>query len=608
MGFKWQHPEWLWIGPALFTAVLLAAILFHRWRSGIWKKLGLEEQGGTLATGAKGSMRFFTRYTLLALALGCAGLSVANLQMSGQKQTIQRQGTDIVFALDVSRSMLAEDIAPNRLEKSKLLISKAIDRLGGDRVGVVVYAGSAYPALPITTDYAAAKMALSNADPDQVPSQGTNLSDALEFAQDYFNPLSPAGRFIIVLTDGEDHEFSKAPIDPELSVNILVVGVGTAAGGPIPIEKGRNGTTFKKDKSGEVVITRRDDAVLQKITNVLDAQFVDGNIIESALQNISSFIAEGEKSDIQEEISMNYDSQFMWFLYPSLFFLLLYLLLPQRVRVAAMIVAMLGLNSVEGQNLHAYGQEVRKGNEAYENEQWEDAVEAYDAASELQPDAFIPKFNKGTALMQKGDMEGAAQALRSASQLTEDELQQSDALYNLGNVLMDDGKFEEATSAYIESLKRNPNRPDAIYNLNRALEQVKKQEKQQEQEQEGQQQEKQQEQEQEREQEKEQEKSDNPNEQPQEEQEDQKNSKKDQDQQGDGDKGEQDPGQQPQDDDQGKEVEQNKPEEGGESTAKMTPEEIKGLLEAIQRAEEKTAEKINAKKVKGGKKSGEKDW
>ena len=296
---------------------------------------------------------------------------------------------------------------------------------------------------------------------------------------------------------------------------------------------------------------------------------------------------------------MNYDSQFMWFLYPALFFLLLYLLLPQRVRGVALIVALLGLNTAQGQNLHSYGQEVRKGNEAFENGKWEEAAAAYDAASAQQPDAFIPKFNKGTTLKQAGDAEGAAQALVEAAQSTQDPLQQSDALYNLGNLLMDAGQFQEAAGAYIESLKRQPNRPDAVYNLNRALEQQKQQEQQQEQDQE---------QDQEQEKDEEQEKSDNPNEQPQDEQEDQDNSKKDQDQQGDGDNGEQDPSQQPQEDEQGEEGEQNKPKEGGETTAKMTPEEIKGLLEAIQRAEEKTAEKMNAKKAKGKKKSGEKDW
>ena len=599
MAFKWQHPEWLWIGPALFVAVLLAAVLFHRWRNGMWKKLGLEEQGNTLTTGAKGSMRFFTRYTLLALALGCAGLSVANLQMGGQKQLVQRRGADVVFALDVSRSMWAEDIAPSRLDKAKLLISKTIGGLGGDRVGVVAYAGSAYPALPITTDYAAAKMALASADPNQVPSQGTNLSAALEYAQEYFNPASPAGRFIIVMTDGEDHEFSTSPMNPELPVNVLVVGVGTNVGGPIPVSKGRNGTTYKKDNGGEVVITKRDDAVLQEITSLLGAQYADGNATESALANIKAFIEDGEKSDIQEEIAMNYDSQFIWFLYPALFFLLLYLLLPQRVRGVALIVASIGFNMAQGQNLHTYGQEVRKGNEAFENEQWGDATAAYDAAREQQPDAFIPKFNTGTALMKGSDAEGAAQALVEAAQSTEDPLQQSDALYNLGNLLMDAGQFQEAAGKYIESLKRQPNRTDAVYNLNRALEQQKQQEQQQEQDQN---------QQQDQENEEEQKKSDNPNEQPQDEQEDQDNSKKDQDQQSDEDNGEQDPSQQPQEDKQGEEGEQNKPKEGGETTAKMTPEEIKGLLEAIQRAEEKTAEKMNAKKAKGKKKSGEKDW
>lgn len=599
MAFKWQHPEWLWIGPALFVAVLLAAVLFHRWRNGMWKKLGLEEQGNTLTTGAKGSMRFFTRYTLLALALGCAGLSVANLQMGGQKQLVQRRGADVIFALDVSRSMWAEDIAPSRLDKAKLLISKTINGLGGDRVGVVAYAGSAYPALPITTDYAAAKMALASADPDQVPSQGTNLSAALEYAQEYFNPASPAGRFIIVMTDGEDHEFSTSPMNPELPVNVLVVGVGTNVGGPIPMSKGRNGTTYKKDNGGEVVITKRDDAVLQEITNLLGAQYADGNATESALANIKAFIEDGEKSDIQEEIAMNYDSQFIWFLYPALFFLLLYLLLPQRVRGVALIVASIGFNMAQGQNLHTYGQEVRKGNKAFENEQWGDAAAAYDAAREQQPNAFIPRFNTGTALMQGGDAEGAAQALVEAAQSTEDPLQQSDALYNLGNLLMDAGQFQEAAGTYIESLKRQPNRTDAVYNLNRALEQQKQQEQQQEQDQN---------QQQDQENEEEQKKSDNPNEQPQDEQEDQDNSKKDQDQQSDEDNGEQDPSQRPQEDKQGEEGEQNKPKEGGETTAKMTPEEIKGLLEAIQRAEEKTAEKMNAKKAKGKKKSGEKDW
>lgn len=596
MDFKWQHPELLWIGPTIFIAVIVAAIVFHRWRNSVWTKLGLQESNGNLTTASKGSIRFFTRHTLLAFALGCAGLSLANLQMGGQKQLVKRQGADVVFALDVSRSMWAEDIAPSRLDKAKLLISRTIDNLSGDRVGLIAYAGNAYPALPITTDYAAAKMALSNADPAQIPTQGTNLAAALDFAADYFNPSSPAGRFIIVFTDGEDHEFTTTSIDSELPINILVVGIGTAAGGPIPMSKGRNGTSYKKDNDGNVVITRRDDAELQIITNLMGAKYVDGNVTETTLTIIKSFIEEGEESDIQEEIAMNYDSQFMWFLYPSLFFLLLYLLLPQKVRGVALILTLLSMNTLQGQNLHAYGQDIRKGNEAFENGAWEEAASAYDLAGDEQPDAFIPKFNKGTALIESGDIEGSGKALLEALQATEDPILQSDALYNLGNLLMQTGNFKEATGAYIESLKRNPNRSDAVYNLNRAMEKQKEQEKEQ-------QQNKNKPEDQEEEN-----KADNPNEQPQDEQENQENSKKEQDQQGDGDTGDQDPSQQPQENKQGEQNEQNKPQEGGEASIKMTPEEIQGLLEAIQRAEEKTAEKVNTKKAKGKKTSGEKDW
>lgn len=599
MAFKWQHPEWLWIGPVLFLAVLLISILFNRWRNGVWRTLGLKELGGTLTTGARGNMRFFTRHILLALAVGCAGMSLANLQMGGQKQLVERRGADVVFALDVSRSMMAEDIAPNRLDKAKLLISRTIDNLGGDRVGLVAYAGNAYPALPITTDYAAAKMSLISADPDQIPTQGTNLSSALEFAQEYFNPASPAGRFIIVMTDGEDHEFSNSPIKSDLPINIMVVGVGTAKGGPIPISKKNNGTSYKKDNDGQVVITKRDDAVLQDITGILGARYIDGNRTDEAIRSIMEFIEEGEKSDIKEEIAMNYDSQFMWFLYPAILFLLMYILLPHRVRAIAIILCLVSFNNAQGQNMHRYGSEVRQGNDSYENEEWLEAVSSYDKAAVEQPDEFIPKFNRGTALMKAGDLQGAAQSFMDAAQSTENASDQSDAYYNLGNLLMEAGQYQEAAGAYIESLSRQPKRKDAIYNLNRAIEQLRQQE--------------QQEQEQEQEQEQDQdeqsnEDSNNPNEEPQEEQPDQDNSKKDQNEQSDGEDNTEESNPESQQDDQGNEGEQPEPSEGGEEKVKMTPEEIKGLLEAIQRAEEKTAEKMNAKKVKGKKKSGEKDW
>ena len=609
MEFKWQHPEYLLLGPALFIMVLIASVLFHQWRKKAWNILGLDTKKKQPVSTRFGSMRFFTRHVLLAMALVFFGLALANLQMGSQKQTINRKGADVVYALDVSRSMLAEDIAPSRLEKAKLLISKSLDGLGGDRVGIIAYAGSAYPALPITTDYAAAKTALQAASPDAVPSQGTNLGAALDYAFGYFNPASPAGRFVVVLTDGEDHENLSQLSLPDFPVNILLVGLGSADGGPIPMTKGRNGTTYKKDKNGEVVITRRDDASLFSIGGEINAQYIDGNSTEQAVSKIASFISEGEKADISQEIALDYDHQFTWFLLPGIFLLFIYLLLPSRVgnpfkisSIAVLICTSLSFNSyAQGQDslitttgeklggsMHEYGQVMRKVIELAGKEDLTGAATTFVQASEMQPDAFEPMYNLGTTLGGLEMYEEAEGALNRAFENAQNKEQKSDALHNLGNLWFDQERYEESIKAYKQSLINNPNKDDAIYNLSRALEKMMEQ-KEQDQEQSEDQQDKE---DQEPEDKKDQDSQD---------QEDQnsENDSENTDQEDESDKG---------GEDSPKESDENTPKEGGESKATMTPEEIKGLLEAIQRAEEKTAEKVTAKKAKGNKTSGEKDW
>lgn len=617
MEFKWQHPEYLLLGPALFIIVLVASILFHKWRKKVWNSLGLDTTKKQLVSTPFGSMRFFTRHVLLALALVFFGLALANLQMGSQKQTINRKGADVVYALDVSRSMLAEDIAPSRLEKAKLLISKSLDGLGGDRIGIIAYAGSAYPALPITTDYAAAKTALQAASPDAVPSQGTNLGAALDYAFGYFNPASPAGRFVVVLTDGEDHEnLSQLPL-PDFPVNILLVGLGTANGGPIPMTKGRNGTTYKKDNNGDVVITRRDDVSLSSIGSEIKAQYIDGNSTEQAVSKIASFISEGEKADISQEIALNYDHQFTWFLLPGICLLLLYLLLPSRVgnpfklsSLAVLICTSLSFSSyAQGQDslitttgevsgsMHEYGQVMRKGIELAEQEDLTGAATTFVQASEMQPEAFEPRYNLGSTLGKLEMYEEAEGVLKQAFKNAKNEEQKSDALHNLGNLWFDQERYEESVKAYKQSLINNPNKEDAIYNLSRALEKMMEQEKQEQE---------QNEDEKEKEDQEDQDAESNENEEDQDaedkESNDEQESENDSEKKNDEDKTDN------ADEGSPKESDKNKPEEGGASEAKMTPEEIKGLLEAIQRAEEKTAEKVTAKKAKGNKTSGEKDW
>jgi len=618
MVFKWQHPELLWLGPVLFFAVLLAAVVFHRWRKSAWIKLGLDFKQERKRFG---SIRFFTRHTLLALALLFLGLSLANLQMGGQKQKVNRKGTDVIFALDVSRSMLAEDIAPSRLDKAKLLISRSLELLSGDRVGIVAYAGSAYPALPITTDYVAAKMALNAADPDAVPSQGTNLAAALEYGSSYFNPASPAGRFIIVFTDGEDHEALSGLELPDFPINILMVGLGTQSGGPIPLKKSPRGTTYKKDKNGEVVITKRDEKVLAELIEDLGATYLDGNRIEQALRGIQEFIESGQKADISEEIAIDYEPQFQWFLLPALFFLLLYLMLPTKIgspfTYGPLVLLLLCSQVTWGQNADStlstlpqegtaweYDQAVNRGKVLQEEGNLQGAAESLLSAVQMNPDGYEGWYNLGSTLLEAGMAEQGESALKESLSKAETNDEISDALYNLGDAAYDAQRYEEALNYYKESLVKNPQRKDAQYNFNRAYEKLQQQQQnEQNQEDENQQ-------EQENKEDKEPPKSDK--EDPQEKNPEDENSKEKEDQQdqsgegGDENRDEQENEQGDPKDDQNSE--KNEPQQGGKSTAKMTPEEIKGLLEAIQRAEEKTAEKVTAKKAKGKKKSGEKDW
>ena len=595
---------------------MVSAVLFQRWRQKVWQFLSSNDPSQRTAASLS-TARLYTRYAFLALAVAFLCLSLANLQMSGQTAEVKRKGADVVFALDVSRSMLAEDLTPSRLEKAKLLISRTVDQLGGDRVGIIAYAGSAYPALPITTDYAAAKMALRAASPDAVPSQGTNLAAALDYATEYFNPASPAGRFVIVLTDGEDHEdLAAGSADPTLPVQTMLVGLGTTSGGPIPMRRTSRGTTYKKDNNGEVVITKRDLEKLSSIGRSLGATVVDGNNTDPALKAIQDFISGGDKADINEEIAINYESQFQWFLFPALLFLILYLLLPAHTgrKVKGMWVILLlfvshpalhaqevdslTVTATEDWSRHDYGKRIREGNENFENGDLSGAAQAFAEAATAEPDAFEPLYNLGSTLMAAGEAEQAANVLLRSAQNTEDPLTQSDALYNAGNAFMAAEKYQEAVGAYAESLRKNSSQKDAIYNLNRAIEQLKRQ----------QQNEENQEQQDDQENQEKEEKEDPKNDQDEPQQENPKDdeSKKDEpqdDQQQDEQKNDQG---EPEDEDGN--GEKNSPKEGGEAQAKMTPEQIKGLLEAVQRAEEKTAEKMTAKKAKGKKKSGEKDW
>ena len=281
---------------------------------------------------APNSSTFKSTLKLIILLLGIAFLiiSLTNPKMGTKLKTIKREGVDVVFALDVSKSMLAEDIAPNRLEKAKQIISKTIDKLGSDRVGIIIYAGNSYPLLPITTDHAAANMFLQNANPDMVSSQGTAINDALELAKTYYNNDDQTNRFLIIISDGEDHQEETKQVAQNLAnegVKIYTVGVGTERGGPIPMRLNGAMIGYKKDRKGETVITKRVPEVLQGIADASDGEYIDGNITDKPVNEIAKIIGNAEKNEFETKQFSDYKDQFQWFLAIALLFLIVDVLL-----------------------------------------------------------------------------------------------------------------------------------------------------------------------------------------------------------------------------------------------------------------------------------------
>jgi len=277
---------------------------------------------------APNSSNFKSALKVGMLLIGIAFLiiSLTNPKMGTKLKTVKREGVDVVFALDVSKSMLAEDIAPNRLEKAKQIISKTIDKLGSDRVGIIIYAGNSYPLLPITTDHAAANMFLQNAAPEMVSSQGTAINEALELAKTYYNNDEQTNRFLIIISDGEDHQEETKQMAQNLAnegVKIFTIGIGTEKGGPIPLRINGSMIGYKKDRKGETVITKRTPKVLEGIANAANGKYIDGNVTQKPVNIISEIIANAEKNEFETKQFADYKDQFQWFLGFGLLFLVI---------------------------------------------------------------------------------------------------------------------------------------------------------------------------------------------------------------------------------------------------------------------------------------------
>lgn len=273
------------------------------------------------------------KVVILSLGIACLVIALVNPQFGTKLETIKREGVDVVFALDVSKSMLAEDIAPNRLEKSKQLVTQIINNLASDRVGIIAYAGSAFPQLPITTDYGAAKMFLQAMNTDMVSSQGTAIKEAIELATTYFNDEDQTNRVLFLISDGEDHQGQIEEIAKQAAmegIRIVTIGVGTTKGGPIPEKRRGVIQSYKKDNSGETVITRLNPQTLKEIAAAANGEYINGSVTKEVVEKVTGILQNMDKKEFESQQIAEYKSQFQWFLGLGLFFLFLDILLLER--------------------------------------------------------------------------------------------------------------------------------------------------------------------------------------------------------------------------------------------------------------------------------------
>lgn len=250
-------------------------------------------------------------------AISMVIIALVNPKMGTKMETVKRQGIDIVFAIDISKSMLAQDIAPSRLEKTKQLVSQIINQLGNDRLGIVGYAGSAYPVLPMTTDYSIAKMYLQSMNTNMVSSQGTAFNDAIKLSVDYFD-IKDTSKLIILVSDGEDHgDGAEEAIEmaKEKGVRIVTIGVGTEKGALIPLKDSKgNISGYKKDQNGENVITKLYPAVLQNIATQTKSKYILGGATKEVVEEVKKALDKIEKSEFESQQIADFESQYQWFL------------------------------------------------------------------------------------------------------------------------------------------------------------------------------------------------------------------------------------------------------------------------------------------------------
>jgi Ca-activated chloride channel family protein len=476
-----QYIEYF-IALAAVPLMIFFYLQLKKWKARTAKKIGDPALVKEL-TGQFSSKKFLTKFILFVCAFALCVFAVAGLVTPNSSQKISRKGTDIMIALDVSKSMLAQDIQPSRLERAKQVVSKIIDNSPDDKIGLVIFAGRAYLQMPLTVDHEAAKMYLQSASPDDVPTQGTVISDALKMCYAAFNPNDKTFKSVLLISDGEDHDNDAIKVTKQLAkegIMVNTIGIGSPQGAPI-LDPATG--QYKKDDKGETVISKLNQEELSDIAKAGNGIYQLYTNTDAVAANVKNQLANiGKEASTSDSSYISFEQYFQYFLGAAFILLLIEFFFSEKKKRVKMKIAV-ALFFFISCSLSSYSQSARssviRGNKDYKANNFDAAENQYRDALKNSDSNVAANYNLGNVLYRKNNSDEAVKYYDNAIANTQNNSVKQKAFYNKGVAFQKEKKLPECITAYKNALILDPNDEDARQNLQRALKEQEKQQQQQ---------------------------------------------------------------------------------------------------------------------------------
>lgn len=456
----------LWIIPIL----ILIRFLGWRRRKAKLRKLGDPELLKQLMPGIS-KYRPTVKFCLLLAALALLIVMVARPQMGSKISHDKRQGIETIICLDISNSMLAQDVVPSRLDKSKMLIENLVDKFNNDKIGLIVFAGDAFVQLPITSDYVSAKMFLQNITPSLIQTQGTNIGQAIDLATKSFTQQNNVGRAIIVITDGENHEegaTEAAQAAKKKGINVFILGIGNTKGAPIPMGDG----SYLKDNTGNTVMTALNENMCKELAQAGSGQYIHVDNTSDAEESLNNYLTKLQKGETDTVIYSEYDEQFQAVGILVILLLIIEICLldvknpllknVKFFKVVAVLMMLCMGGHVQAQTDRQF---IRQGNRAYKIQKWAQAETQYRKAYSKNAKNPQAIYNLGCALMMQQKDSMALQYFANAAKLETNKVRQAKSYHNMGVIMQNHRDYGKAIECYKMALRNMPQDNETRYNL-----------------------------------------------------------------------------------------------------------------------------------------------